>query len=453
MTLEQLLAAAEAQLRSLLDDRAARTQSLAEMRDAAEAPPLSDVDAAIAARDALDPQIDAARARVDELRAEADRDAAAAELARTLGDAPAARGTASVSVASEPDTYRRDGEHSYFRDLYQAQKLGRADAYERLDRDRAARAVGTADGGIGEFVPPAWLIDEFEPLARAGRVTADLLRQEALPPGTDSISLPVVTGGTSVAEQTTQGNALSETDMTSSSATAAVATEGGVATSNLQLLEQSPIQIDTVIFQDLANAHAVAVDTFTLANNATGKKGLLSVTGINAVTYTDASPTVPELWPKLIDAKRQIHKGRFLPATHVIMHPDRWAWFEAQLDANGRPYVSDGLSTALPLLGISDANVPEGYAGTIRGISLPVHLDANVPVNLGTGTNEDRIIFLRASDSTLYSSAPRAEVFRETKSKEAQVVFRLYSYLALMSARAPKSISVISGTGLAAPTF
>jgi hypothetical protein len=28
---------------------------------------------------------------------------------------------------------------------------------------------------------------------------------------------------------------------------------------------------------------------------------VLNVASINAVTYTDASPTIPELWPKLAD--------------------------------------------------------------------------------------------------------------------------------------------------------
>ena len=76
--------------------------------------------------------------------------------------------------------------------------------------------------------------------------------------------------------------------MTSSSATAAVATEGGVATVNLQLLEQSPINVDTVVFGD-PPPPTPSPWTFCISNNATGKKGLLSVTGINAVTYTDAS--------------------------------------------------------------------------------------------------------------------------------------------------------------------
>ena len=49
--------------------------------------------------------------------------------------------------------------------------------------------------------------------------------------------------------------------------------------------------------------------------------------------------------------------------------------------------MSDALATALPLLGITDGNVPEGFAGTLRGLALPVYLDANIPVNLGAGTN------------------------------------------------------------------
>ena len=418
------------------------------MRAAAEsgdnAPALADVDAAIAARDALDPQIDDARQRVEDLRAEAARDAAAADLARDI--APAA----SVRVTAEPEIYRRDGEHSYFRDLYKAQKYGRSESLERLDRH--SRAIGTADGGIGEFVPrrgsstsssrwPAPGARHRRPVPPGGAARRHRLHQRA------RRDRRLVRCGADHAGQRPVRD-----DMTSSSATAAVATEGGVATVNLQLLEQSPINVDTIVFGDLAAAHAVAVDTFCISNNATGKKGLLSVTGINAVTYTDASPTVPEAWPKLIDAKRQIHKGRFLPATHVVMHPDRWAWFESQLDANGRPYVSDALATALPLLGITDGNVPEGFAGTLRGLALPVYLDANIPVN---GRRHERGPHHHDArpDVTLYESAPRAELFRETKAKEAQVVFRLYSYLALMSARAPKAISVIAGTGLAAPSF
>ncbi len=450
MTLEQLIEAQRAQLRSMLDARSTKTAELLTLRDALGTDDTiteARVAEAITARDALDPQIEAVNARIAELESEQARDAAADALAATFTH------SSGVTVGSEPDVYRQNGEHAYFRDLWMAQQYGRRDSLDRLRRnDEQVRALSTTDGAGGEFVPPIWLINEFEKLARAGRVIADQVRKEPLPAGTDSISLPLVSGGSSVGEQT-QGNAMSETDMQTTSATAAVTTLGGVQTVNLQLVEQSPINVDSVVLADLAAEYAKVLDTFVISNNAAGKRGLLNVTGINAVTYTDASPTVPEFWPKLVDAKRQIHKYRFLPSTHVFMHPDRWAWLEAALDANNRPYVSDDLASAIPLVATSEGAIPEGLAGTIRGLRLPVFLDPNIPVNLGAGTNEDRVIVARAQDVTLYESPIRAESFRETKAKEAQVVFRVYAYAALQSARAPKSISVISGTGLIAPTF
>ena len=452
MTLQELIERARADLAALLTERGDKTAALTALRDS-DTLDEATVSAAIAARDALDPKIDAARARVEELESEQLRDQAAAALAEKFTPVDQSHRVAGVQITAEPEVYTRDGRNSYFRDLYRATQAGDRDAIDRLtrnDRMVQSRAIGTTDGGIGEFVPPLWITDDYERLARAGRVTADLLRKEMLPGGTDSISLPLVTGGSSIAEQT-EGNAASETDMTSSSTTAAVATMAGVQTVNLQLVEQSPFNIDGIIFDDLAAAHAVKVDSFVISNNAANKRGLLNVSGINAVTYTDASPTVPELWPKLVDAQRQVHAGRFLPATHIVMHPNRWAWFQAALDANSRPYVTDSID--FPLLATTENAVPEGYAGRIRGLALPVFLDPNVPDNLGAGTNEDRIIVFRPADSVLFESAPNAEVFRETKSKELQVVFRLYNYVALLNARAPKSISVISGTGLVAPTF
>ncbi len=457
MTLDQLLASARESLSTLLAERASRTTAIATMRDQLgtdAAITESSVTEVISARDALDPQIEAATARVAELEGELARDNVAAELAARITPTR----VSGVTVGAEPETYRRGGEHSYFRDLWMSQTYGRRDATERLVRNdaevfavRAADGVTGTDGAIGEFVPPIWLVNEFEKLARPGRVIADQIRNQPLPGGTDSISLPLVTGGSSAAEQT-QGSAFSQTDLTSSSTTAAVTTLGGIQRASIQLVEQSPINIESVILQDLAAEYAKVLDTFVINNNAANKRGLLNVTGINAVTYTDASPTVPEIWPKIVDAKRQIHKGRYLPATHVFMHPDRWAWFEAALDANNRPYVSDDLASAIPLLGTTDGNVPEGLAGKIRGLNLPVFLDPNIPTTLGGGT-EDRIIFTRSPDITLYEGAIRSEAFRETEAKTGQIVFRVYTYAALMSARAPKSISVISGTGVVAPTW
>ena len=77
--------------------------------------------------------------------------------------------------------------------------------------------------------------------------------------------------------------------------TAAVATIGGVQTVSLQLVEQSPINLDELVLGALADDYAQRIDLFVINNNATNKRGLLNVSGVNAVTYTDATPTVPEV--------------------------------------------------------------------------------------------------------------------------------------------------------------
>lgn len=464
MTLDELITQARARVTDLLAQRQAATDRLTEMRGAlaTEGTTITEaqVTEAIAARDAFDPQITEARARVEALEAEQARDNAANDLAARFAPAEGSTqraGGPATRVTNEPEVYRRNGEHSYFRDLWMATTYGRRDATERLVRNdrmvlEARAGLNTTDTSGGEFVPPIWLVNEFERLARPGRVTANLVRNETLPAGTDSISLPLVTGGASTAEQATQGTALSETDMQTDSATAAVATIGGVQSVSLQLVEQSPINIDNLVLGDLADDYAERINVFVLSNNATNKKGLLSVSG-NAITYTSASPTIPEIWPKLVDANRQVHTNRFRPAGVLLMTPTRWAWFQAALDANNRPYVSDQVAAAVPSLGTSEGLVAEGLGGVIRGLVQPVYLDALIPENLGAGTNEDRIVSLRREDFTLYEGAKHAESFRATKAKEAQVVFRLYAYAAFMSERAPKGVSVISGTGLVQPTF
>jgi len=421
------------------------------------------------AKRALDTEVAVLQARVDELVEEQRRDDAASRLRVELGQTssdPAEqgsqrsqRGQGGAVVGAEPGTYRRGGRHSYFRDLAMvSMQRGDRGSLERLERndsevraDMQARALSTTDGAGGDFVPPLWLVDQFIELARPGRVTADRLRQLNLPAGTDSINLPRLVTGTAVAEQATQNTNLQNTDATTGSVAATVATLGGVQTVALQLIEQSPINVDEVLLADLAADYAAKVDVFVLTNNAAGKRGLLNVAGVNAVTYTSAAPTIAELYARLADALAQIHTGRLMPATVIVMHPRRWAWFLAATDTAGRPLVVPAAPGAMNALGSTAGVVAEGLVGTLQG--LPVYVDPNIPTNLGAGANEDRILIFRADDVILYEGTPRAEAFRDTKAEQLSVLLRLYNYVALHSERYPKAISVVSGTGLVTPTF
>ena len=400
-----------------------------------------------AAFEALKIERDALDKRLAELETEKAARAAAQAVRASLET-----DTASVSVGREPSTYRKTGGDSYFRDLFRATTFGDPTASERLRRnDSEVRALNTTDGGIGEFVPPMWMVADYVALARPQRIIANEITQVALPGGTDTISLPKISGGTSTAEQSSQNSTLSNTDATSTSVSASVATLGGIQVMSVQLLEQSPINMDEVILQDLTADLAQRVDSFVINNNASGKYGLLNVSSINTSTYTSASPTAYGLYSKVADGIQKIHTNRYAPATKIFMHPRRWAFFLAAVDGQNRPLVVPNSGGPFNVLGNQDGVVSAGYAGTLQG--LPVYLDANIPTNLGAGTNEDRVIIVKHDDIRLYESAPKAEVFRETKADQGSVLVRLYEYAALHSARYPASISVISGTGLVTPTF
>ena len=307
--------------------------------------------------------------------------------------------------------------------------------------------MNRTDGTGGEAVPPLWLMNEFVTLARPGRVTADLCRKLPLPAGTDTVNLPRFATGTATAEQS-DGGVVQKTDATTNSVSGAVTTIAGQQVFSMQLLDQSPLNFDEFVFGDLIADLAQKVDTYVL-NKAS--IGILNVTGINAVTYTDASPTVPELFPKVADAKQQVDVGRYLPAQAILMHPRRWAWHLAALDSSSRPLVvpnDQGPTNAFA--GLNDVRA-EGSVGQIQG--LPVYLDANVPINIGAGTNQDVMVVARFDDLYLFEGEIRSRVLFETDANTLEVRLQVWEYLAFIGNRYPKSISAINGTGLVTPTF
>jgi len=440
--------AAVAEVRSIADAaEAARRSALTSDEDERVATLMRDRDSAEAEVRQLDERIASTERAIADER---EREARERETNPTGANPHTPR-----AQVTDPEVYPRGGQTSYFRDLFRAQHRQDSAAIDRLVRnDRAAadsaeyRALTTVDGAGGEFVPPLWQVQQFIELARAGRVFADQLNGQNLPGGTDSISLPRLATGTAVAEQSTQNTAVQNTDATTNSVTAAVATIAGQQVIAQQLLDQSPINMDDVLLADLAADYAIKADVFALNNNATNKVGVLNVTGLNAITYTDASPTVGELYAKVADGIQQVHTGRLMPADKIFMHPRRWAWFLSALDTGGRPLVTPD---AMNSIAQSGGVISQGRVGTLQG--LPVFVDPSIPTTLGAGTNEDRIIIARSTDVLFYESAPRSETFRETKADQLSVLLRFYAYCAIHAGRYPKSISVISGTGLAAPTF
>jgi Uncharacterized protein, linocin/CFP29 homolog len=385
--------------------------------------------------------------RLTELDAMQKADDAAADMAKRYAPKPG------EGVTSEPATYRSgpDG-HSYFRDLWNARKTGDREAQARLERnDKEQRALTTTDGQIGELVPPKWLVDEYVKLARPGRITADRCPTQPLPAGTDSLSVPKVATGTATAQQTAQNTGVQQTDMTSASISSPVITLAGGQTLSLQLIEQSPLNVDDMVLADLAAAYAVNLNTEVLSGSGVAGHitGLFTLSGTNAVACTTGTPDAKTVYSSVAAGISQVHGNRFLPPDAIVMHPRRWNWLLAQSDSAGRPLVVPNAQAPMNSLAAQGPLASEGYVGTMLG--LPVYVDALIPTNVGAGTNQDRIIVARFADLRLYEGNVKAEAFPQTYANQLSVFVRLYNYATFQPARYPKSISVIDGTGLVAP--
>jgi HK97 family phage major capsid protein len=467
MTLQELLQRAIDARDEAIRVRAARQTALMDLRSS-DTFTEADVTRLTAERDEATRGVDAAQTRVNELEAEVreeERINALSGQVRQTAPAPRAGGyDGQARVTSEPEVYRRGGQVSYFRDLTSAMTrtgTGISEAGDRLQRNARqfadtvrnapaseTRALTTTDGAGGDFVPPLWLINQFIELARPGRVTADLVNGQVLPGGTDTISLPRLATGTAVAQQATQNTAIQNTDATTNSVSATVVTLAGGQSLAQQLMDQSPINMDEILLEDLASDYAVKADVFVLQNNATNAVGLISAAGTNVNVTATTITGAGSVWSKLADAVQQIHTSRYMPPTAIVMHPRRWANYLQAVDTQNRPLI---VPDAMNPMATSDGVISSGRVGTMQG--LPVYTDPNLPTNLGAGTNQDPIIVLRQRDVIFYESVPRAEASIQPGFNTLTVNLRFYRYAAIHASRFPKSVAVLNGVGLVAPTF
>jgi HK97 family phage major capsid protein len=371
------------------------------------------------------------------------------------GDASVARRTITHTRSGEELVYRPDANASYFADLVKASLDNDITSRDRLERHRRQvaeqRDLSSTDGVGGDFVFPLYLADEWLPLSRAGRPFANAIQNLPLPPYTDVLTLPRLVTGSATSAQADLG-AVSETDPTTGSLSVPVKTQAGQVDVARQLLDRGQPGTDQWIFADLIADLNTKIDLQCLVGSGSGAnvKGVLSDSNRVQITYTDASPTVAEFYSKVQDAAQRIATARFLPADLLVLHPRRWAWILASADTTGRPLVSP-TAGGQNAVGTSQMTA-QGPAGTFGG--LRVIVDANLPINLGSGTNEDVAIVTRSADHYLWEPGPpQTRVHDSVLSGNLAVRLQVWNYLAYSSERYSAATVTIGGSGMAAVAF
>jgi HK97 family phage major capsid protein len=343
---------------------------------------------------------------------------------------------------------------SFFVDLVNSLR-GDGEARERLDRHSREIAMEQRDltttvTAGGNFVPPQYLGELFAGMPRPGREFADAVPNRPLMATGMTITIPRITTGTTEASQATENTAVSETDIVEALLSVPVRTIAGQQDVSQQLFDRSEPGIDQILFADLRSAYDAQLDNQLINGAGTlgTHTGVRTVASPNTVTFTTGSPTAALTVPKIYDASQLIWSNRFAAPDLILMHPRRSA------------YLASSLSSTFPLFQIgsltqaSGTQSPPDLPALVPNMAgLKVVNDANVRTTDGASTNQDEVYVLRVSDFILWEGPLQARVLSDVGSGTLTVRLQLFAYSAFTAGRYPKSISIISGTGLTAPTF
>ena len=406
--------------------------------------------------DALVEESRALDEKIEKLSAQATADAKATEARAAV--AAVVTPVGGTKITREVRTYTPEAEVSFVKDAFNAQFNNDYAARERLARHSKEEAIERRAVDTSNFaglVVPQYLVDLAAPYARAGRPTADFATSKrTLPAAGMTLNISRMTTGTSTAVQETQNTAVSNTDSDDTLLTIPVRTIAGQQDLSRQAIERGT-GIDTFVLADLIRSWHTTVDYQVL--NGTGSNGQfkgIRASGGNAVTYTATTPTTALLYSKLADAYQQVESNVFIAPTHWIMHPRRLAAILASSDTTGRPLAVPTANGPMNATAAGAGLPGYGNSGyTILG--LPVVTDANVLTNLGAATNQDEIYCVAAPEMHLWEQAgsPFALSFDQTTAGSLTIKSVVYGFGAFSAERYPLAASIISGTGLVAPTF
>ena len=406
------------------------------------------VDALVAESRSLD-------SKIENLKAQADADAKVAEVRAAVADVamPKAGG---AKVTREERTYTPNSGASFIKDAFNAQFKQDFSAQDRLARHMREEEVERRDGTTANFeglVVPQYLTDLAAPLARAGRPTADFATNKiALPAAGMTLNISRMTTGTSTAIQQTQATDVSETDADDTLLTVNVRTIAGQQDLSRQAIERGT-GIDSFVVGDLIRSWHTTLNSQII--NGAGTNGTIKgirASGGNAVTFTATTPTVALLYPKLADALQKVQSNVFTTPTHWIMHPRRLAFLLAGVDGSNRPLVVPSANGPMNAVATGAGTAQYGNSGYSL-LGLPIIADASVQTTLSTDQDEIYLVDSREMHLFEQPGSPFSLRFEATGASNLTVKTVVYGYAAFTAERYPLAASIISGTGLAAPSF
>jgi HK97 family phage major capsid protein len=236
------------------------------------------------------------------------------------------------------------------------------------------------------------------------------------------------------------------TAMTLASITASVFTAAGLVTVSNQLLADSNPAVDALATADLAKRLVALEETAFLNGTGVGQPlGILQTPGLGTTPL--ATTAIEDLLIAILTAIGSVEENHGSPSA-ILMHPRTWTRIlVAQMTGDIDPGAfmlggGDRFDVTQPRTRFrGPAKVLWGY---------PVVLTNRMPTNLGTGTDESRVIVGDFSEALILDRQgitvdESSHVYFTTN----QTVFRAEERVGFTAARTPLAFNVVGGAGLA----
>lgn len=326
----------------------------------------------------------------------------------------------------DPGHYRsagEGGEHSFFTDLVRARE-GDEDATRRLQEHN--RALSTTVSGAG-IVPPRWLTDEYEALARQGRVVAEMVRHIPISDPTP-MTLPRQTTGTDgvLAEQATENTHPAETDAFAT--TTDVVTPkptSGIQVVSRQMIDATNPAVDALIYGDMLAVYNRKIEDKVTAALVTAAGAAAATLASDATNFTAAAAE-----DAITDAAISVWNARKLPADALCMRISRWGRFMKFRDSTGRRlYPAEG--EMVNISGRGSVSVP----GTVGGMGVA----ATDGLGIGGVTYPENILVFRSGDTILFEGSVLRFRYEEVAGPES-VKLGVWAYSAVVVRQAASSV-------------
>jgi len=339
---------------------------------------------------------------------------------------------------------------SFYADVKSAQHEASAASTKRIEEALEGKAMVEGTDSAGGFLVPPDVSSDLQRLRYTNSVLRGLFSRVDVT--SDEFQIPSVVSGLTagwVAELAEKPSA----DLSFASATTNVFTAAGLAVVSNQLLKDANWSVDQLVNTDLAFRLAQLEEIAFINGSGTGQpRGILNTSGVGAVALT--STAVIDLLQAIVTGITNVYTEYKGPPDAVVMHPRTWARIAvARTEAGVGESFLVGPGSGLggnrnytdQLPGYGEGALP---VGSIFG--FPVYTTPNVPVNLGAGTNESRVIVGRFKtglildrENVTYASSEHV-YFTSNRT-----VFRAEERVGFTAARYPKAFQVVGGTGLA----